>query len=443
MNKLSIIYTPIAKSLSSFSGLNLFDDLIHKLEIKKLFGGELPKKQRQRGFSSWNKFYAGILGFIAGTDCLDDFDWYGNDPLFLKLTNSPSSETMGKFLRSFHPRKIERIRNLLPLLALKIRLSLEPKCHQIIFKMDSSDHQQYGLKSEGVSYGYKKFLCLNSQNLFDDKGLCYGFKLRSGNTHSCVDATELIHETFSKIPEDIKKYFVADSAYSTMEIYNSLINHKCSFVINLKSTSWKPLLTRNKKRMKWSSTKLQFFDSNECQISSAIYPLKGLPDRKFLRVVFIRTLNINPTQEDNYPYRYYAVVTNMSESEMSDEKVLKFYRRRSQVENNIKDIKNGMDFHHFPCMNLKANNVWGLIGVIAYNLMRYASFAVVPEKGCFVETTRKRIVAIAGEIITSARYIEIRMMNYIHKEVIRIKQMMNSVITVDANRLRPHDGFKT
>jgi hypothetical protein len=154
-------------------------------------------------------------------------------------------------------------------------------------------------------------------------------------------------------------------------------------------------------------------ESNNCQISSTLYPLKGLPGREFLRVVFIRTPNINPTKEDNYPYRYYAVVTDMSESEISNEKVIKFYRRRSQVENNIKDIKNGMDFHHFPCMNLKANNVWGLIGVIAYNLMRYASFAVVPERGCFVETTRKRIVAIAGEVITHARSIEIRMMNYI------------------------------
>lgn len=86
MNKLSIIYTPIAKSLSSFSGLNLFDDLIHKFEIKNLFGGELPKKQRKRGYTSWNKFYAGILGFVVGADCLDDFDWYGKDPLILKLT---------------------------------------------------------------------------------------------------------------------------------------------------------------------------------------------------------------------------------------------------------------------------------------------------------------------------------------------------------------------
>jgi hypothetical protein len=442
MNKLSIIYTPIAKSISSFSGLNLFDDLIHKFEIKNLLGGELPKKQRQRGFSSWNKFYAGILGFVAGTECIDDFDWFGNDPLFLKLTNSPSSETMGKFLKSFHPRKIEEIRGKLPVLALKIRLALEPKCHKIIFKMDSSDHQQYGLKSEGVAYGYKKHLCVNSQNLFDDKGLCYGFKLRSGNTHSCVDATELIHEAFSKIPKHIKKYFVADSAYSTMEIYNSLLNHNCHFVINLKSNSWKPLLAKNRTKMTWTSTKLQFFKSKDCQISSTIYPLTGLPDRKFLRVVFIRTINLKPTKENNHRYHYYAVVTDMSSSEMSDEKVLKFYRRRSQVENNIKDIKNGMDFHHFPCMKLRANNVWGLIGVIAYNLMRYASFAVVPDKGCFVKTTRKRIVAIAGEIITSARYVEIRMMNYIHKEVIRVKQMMNSVMTVDANRLRPRD-FKT
>ncbi|NOT78115.1 MAG: hypothetical protein HOP07_03825 [Bacteriovoracaceae bacterium] len=27
----------------------------------------------------------------------------------------------------------------------------------------------------------------------------------------------------------------------------------------------------------------------------------------------------------------------------------------------MKDIKNGLNFHHFPCMSLKANNVWGVI----------------------------------------------------------------------------------
>lgn len=74
-------------------------------------------------------------------------------------------------------------------------------------------------------------------------------------------------------------------------------------------------------------------------------------------MVFIRAMKVNPAKEDKYLYHYYAVVTDMGESEMSNEHILKFYRKRSQVENNIKDIKNGMDFHHFPCMNLKANNV--------------------------------------------------------------------------------------
>jgi hypothetical protein len=44
------------------------------------------------------------MGFIAGFECLDDFDFHGQDPLFLKLTNSPASTTLGKFLKVFTQR---------------------------------------------------------------------------------------------------------------------------------------------------------------------------------------------------------------------------------------------------------------------------------------------------------------------------------------------------
>jgi hypothetical protein len=437
MNKLSINFTPFAKSLSSFSGLKIFDDLIHKFEIKNLVGIHLPEKERERGFTSWNKFYAIILGFVAGFDCLDDFDWFANDPLFAKLTKSPSAVTLGRFIKLFKPRKVELLQELLPILALRIRKTLEPNVHKIILTMDSSDHQQYGVKSEGVDFGYRKFRCLNSQNLFDDKGICYGFKLRKGNTYSAVDAPEMLYQTFSKIPKHIKKQFRADSAYSNSEIYNVCLNQNSNFVICLKENVWSSVLAKNRRHIKWQKTRLQFFDSDKCEIGSCLYPLKGLAGgRSFLRVVFIRTLKLNPTKEDKHPYHYYAVVTDMDESEMSHEHILKFYRKRSQVENNIKDIKNGMDFHHFPSMSLRGNNVWGLIGVIAYNLMRYASYMVVPEKGCFIKTTRKRIVTIAGEVISHARSIEIKIMNYSYQEVCRIKAMINkSVIKVDAKSL--------
>lgn len=58
--------------------------------------------------------------------------------------------------------------------------------------MDGTIHQQYGKKMEGVEWSYKNIEGLSSQNLFDDKGLCYGFALRNGAAHSSVGAVEMM-----------------------------------------------------------------------------------------------------------------------------------------------------------------------------------------------------------------------------------------------------------
>lgn len=439
MQRISIKVTSNAKTLSSYSGLHLFSDIISKFEIQSLAGPFLPKKGRNRGYSSFQKFYSGILGFIAGAECLDDFDWLGHDPLFENFTGSPSSITMGKFLRSFSVRQIQQIQNLLPTLALKMRLWLEPNLYKIIFKMDSSDHEQYGLKMEGVDYGYRKVRCLNSQNIFDDKGLCYGFDLRKGNTYSGKGAVEMMEKAFRIVPMSIQKFFVADSAYGNLAVYNCLLNHNVNFAICLKENVWEPQLEKCKNKITWHKTKLLFFKSDKCEIGSAIYSLKGLvKGRTFLRVVFIRTKKKEINPGDNHPYHYYAIVTNMSESEMTNEQIINFYRRRSQVENNIKDLKDGMDFYHFPCHSLKANNAWGLMGVIAYNLMRITSFTLFPKTGCFVRTTRRKIVTLAGEVIKHARSIEIRMMDYLAKEVTRQKMILCRLSFLDReDRLIP------
>jgi hypothetical protein len=66
MRRLSIKITSNAKTLSSYSGLHLFSNFMEKFEIQSLFGSLIPKKQRERGFSSFEKLYAGILAFVAG-----------------------------------------------------------------------------------------------------------------------------------------------------------------------------------------------------------------------------------------------------------------------------------------------------------------------------------------------------------------------------------------
>ena len=134
--------------------------------------------------------------------------------------------------------------------------------------------------------------------LFDDKGICYGFKLRKGNTYSAVDAPEMLYNAMKIIPKDIKKQFRADSAYSNSEVYNVCLNKNCNFVICLKENVWSSVLAKNRRHIKWQKTRLQFFDSDKCEIGSCLYPLKGLAGgREFLRVVFIRTQRLNPTKE--------------------------------------------------------------------------------------------------------------------------------------------------
>jgi len=107
MKRLSIKITSNAKTLSSYSGLHLFSNLILKFEIQSMVGAILPQKQRDRGLTSFQKFYSGIMAFIAGAECLDDFDALANDPLFYELTDGPASTTMGKFLRLFSVKQIQ------------------------------------------------------------------------------------------------------------------------------------------------------------------------------------------------------------------------------------------------------------------------------------------------------------------------------------------------
>ncbi len=439
MRKLSIKITSNAKTLSSYSGLHLFSDLISKFEFRAMIGPFLPQKSRNRGFTSFQKLYSGILGFIAGAECLDDLDLIGHDPLFQELTASPSSVTMGKFLRLFSLRQIQQIQNLLPALALKMRLWLHPNLYKIIFQMDGTLHEQFGKKMEGVEFNYKKFKSLSSQNLFDDHGLCYGFALRNGAAHSSVGAVEMMENAFKIIPKSIQKFYVADSAYASTDIYNCLLNHSVNFAICLPENVWGSLLKNYSNKIVWHKTKIRFFDSDKCEIGDVIYPKKGLTmGAKFLRVVFIRTKKKIIESGDNHPYHYYAIVTNMSNSVMTNEKIIQFYRKRANVENYIKDLKNGMDFHHFPCQSLKANQVWGLMGIIAYNLMRLVSFTLFPKTGCFLKTTRRRIVTLASEVIKHARSIEIRMMDYLAKEVLRIKMILCRLSFLDReDRLIP------
>lgn len=414
------------KDLSAYSGAFFFLELIRRFNLEGELGSILPRKKNKRGLLPKEQFITGMMSAICGSDCIYDIETLNKDPLFSQLNaDSMSSSTFYRFLGQFDQKYIERLEDLLPELALKIRKKLAPKKKSITITMDATDHQQWGQYTEGVEWNYKNKRCLDSQNAFDEYGLSYGFKLRKGATHTSVDAVEMIGKIFRKVPKNLKRYFLADSGYSNLATFNELLNNNVQFAICLKENVWSPLLDKWEFKMGWKKTKLPFFGSTKCQIGSCFYPIKGLAGRSYLRVVFIRAAKKNRTREDKRHYDYYAIATNIADSEMKDEKIINFYRERSNAENFIKDLKYGMDFLHFPCQKLNKNRAWGFIGIFAYNLMRFASFILYPQTGCFLKRVRQKMVSLACEVRKGQRKLRLRFSEPIYREVEKLREKIS------------------
>ncbi|MBT6472223.1 MAG: transposase [Candidatus Marinimicrobia bacterium] len=200
-----------------------------------------------------------------------------------------------------------------------------------------------------------------------------------------------------------------------------------SYAIALKDNIGAYVRRKNKNLITWKKTKLQFFDSNECEVAMGLYPIKNLGN---LRVVFIRApkkdqqLNLldDPSESG---YRHYSIVTNIDSFDMNEEEIIDFYRQRSTAENYIREQKYGYDFLHFPCKRLKANKVFGLAGTISHNLMRALSFMMdqkekrvrgkngkrktVIQLGYYAKKIRTKLINIAGKIVCSARKMKLRL----------------------------------
>jgi hypothetical protein len=161
-----------------------------------------------------------------------------------------------------------------------------------------------------------------------------------------------------------------------------------------------------------------FRDGRECEIGHTIYyPKHG---REALRVTFIRALR--PKEQrialfDDARYDYHAFVSNIGHHELQNEELIHFYQDRGNVENFIREAKNGFDLKHFPCQKLLANKAYSLAGMFAYALMRYMGYLLDPGKPRFSKIIRFRMINLACQVVKHARGVILRFNHHHLKEV--------------------------
>lgn len=193
-----------------------------------------------------------------------------------------------------------------------------------------------------------------------------------------------------------------------------------------------PLIKRVGDRWRPSKS-LVFYDKRDCEIGSCVYRPKKA--RETLRVVFLRALKSDEQRKGLFGderYDYVAFVTNMGEHEMKNEDVVLWYRKRSDVENHIKELKGSFDLKHFPCQKLNANRAYGLIAAFAQNLVRYAAYIENPLTPHYAKVLRFRMLMLPVQVVKHARSVSFRFMTHHQEEIQRwLKQIKKQFGFVD------------
>jgi hypothetical protein len=425
------------KALSAHGGLLLFSELVRALEIKNLISDCLPTL-KQGVARNFRKFVQLILGFQAGADCLDDMDRLAEDGVMRAICDDKvyTPKAFGDFLRMFTGHQCKQLNLRLIDLSYGLRTLLLPAQESIVFDFDSTSNRQYGKKTEGVRVNYNGIDCLDTIQAFDELGLQYWNDVRPGNTFTSNGATEIVHNVFNRMPKtkvfkDIRRYARADSGFCNVGFFNACSAKNAGFVVCMRQKMYDPLIWQVKE---WQPTnpkrdkRIKFYDGRECEIGETEYrPIGGA---EVLRVVLIRAVKKGDEKllfkgDTDYDYRVW--VSNIREHEMDAERLMKFYRKRGQAENYIKEIKYGLDMKHYPCLKLMANKAYGLIAAFAYNLMRFVSLKDDINKPSYAKAIRFRHVNLPAQLVRHARQVTINFMNHHYEEVLRWRDIINNI----------------
>ena len=474
LKKIKIV--PTKEKLTAAAGLGTLMEIFDQSGLKNEFIKCLPKRVSHRSQGSYVLALNMLCGFIHGFDCLDDYDDFKGEEALKAMFDdgTPSSRTLGDFLRDFSEEDLKRLNKFLAHMSWSMMSSLEKnlpeefKPGEVCLDIDSTDHPQCGNKMEGVAWNYKKNWCLDSQVVFNQKGFCHGFDLREGNTRSGVGADWLLDGSIKDGKSQVRRKFEgktfvrADSAYCKQDVFKKLLDKGVLFTItaNQATTGWKDEIA--KQGLVWhpwvhseqvvEKAKLKGKDLPEIELSRFYWsPRWSQKEGKKLMftVIVKKTLNkerfeeirkkdtqLRLVQDDGYmkedPYDYYAIVTNfplnMANEKLNDiapgkikryslQEVMEFHHKRSNSENFIREEKYNYDLKHFPCLRLNSNKAYGLLAMVSHNLLRWVSIMMKPEKPHFSKKLRKRFVFHAGKVVHHAGQVFLKITEKGYEEV--------------------------
>jgi len=389
------------------AGLILPATLAHHLGLKALVDEHLDLGRKPGGANLGDKLLTLVMSALAGGDHIDHANALraGGTGRVLGFTVKAAS-TLGTFLRSFtwgHVRQLDAVSR--ELLARAWAAGAGPDDGSLTIDLDSTICETYGLAKQGALHhgytgvrGYHPLLAVAAGT-----GDVLMARLREGRAHSGRSAGHFLRETVSRVRHagaTGQLTLRADSGFYAHAVVATCRTLKVRFSITVRQHKGLRALIEAIPEHAWRP--IPYWIEGGADVAETVYT--PFADQKGAAPVRLIVRRVRPTPGSQLAlfalYDYHAFITDRVGDTLTLEAD---HRRHAEVENAIRDLKEGVGLNHLPSGRFAANGAWLAVVVMAHNVARWTARIGLGEGIVTTRTLRRRLFGLPGRLTRSAR----------------------------------------
>ena len=338
----------------------------------------------------------------------DHADSLRNDPVITSAVGKPalaSQPTLSRFHNRTDEASLTQLEEIQRILRKRVYSLVKPE--HVLFDLDTTLFATYG-KQEGEAFnyhyqahGYHPKLCFDGMT-----GDLLKVELRPGAQYCSNGAAAFMRpllEEYQREYPSTALFARGDSGFATNELYSLFETNGTSYVIRLKENAVLRKLAKDLDFELYDLTRedvvsyAAVYGEFEYKAGSWDYPRRVVCkiEKPYGQMTHMNTF----------------VVTNM---DSSPEDLIRFYCKRGNMENFIKECKSGFDMSYVSSSSQIVNANRVQIHALAYNLFNWFRRLVLPEamRKDRIDTVRLKLLKIAVRAVRSARYVHFKLCSF-------------------------------
>jgi hypothetical protein len=441
-------------ALTATSGVAAIAEFIDRLDVVGRFDRGIGViKKRERGASAGELLVAMAQSQLLGAEALIGLDRQRADVAAVELSAVPvlASTTAAGLARRFGPEQLVGVEAAVADLArrsfdlLPVQRRVE-RGARVTIDLDSTDVEVYGSKKQGVAYNYAGQRSGRPHlATWAEAGLTVAADLLAGNDDVRPRAADMLRRGLAGIPEPIRVQAAAhdrlrtrvDAGYFTADLATAAVAEGCDFAIAAKRNTamWRAYASIEPNA--WADA----IGMAGAQVAAVDYAPAGWPADTYTIVRRVRVdaedISADPRSRRRrtidkdqlalalegtatHAYAVSFIVTNIpandrpGDTSANAETILEveaWFRRRTDIEDRIREAKLGAALRKLPSGDQAVNTVWMWAALLAGNLSTLLqALTGIDEHGrAHAARLRHELLCVPARLVRHQRRLTLRL----------------------------------